>query len=219
MLGDLGRPTIRWYLCRSFVFHTLYFQSQFQFILPTPTIYQIWDQLNTPLFPFSSLSSFFSVWLVSPSLLFLLAACPDVCLQMLIRGANAVGYTSYPDNGNCPTHCCLRLPLSIPLPSLDRLICIIVFLSASLSLSFFVYRLHSLFNALSLSNIICLLLSTVVTEFIRLAALNGMDVFRIFDCFNDIESMKVWSLSWHLSSCFLFSLGVFLFFSLKLSLS
>ena len=25
-------------------------------------------------------------------------ACPDVCLQMLIRGANAVGYTSYPDN-------------------------------------------------------------------------------------------------------------------------
>ena len=25
-------------------------------------------------------------------------ACPDVCLQMLIRGANAVGYTSYADN-------------------------------------------------------------------------------------------------------------------------
>jgi pyruvate carboxylase len=57
------------------------------------------------------------------------AACPDVCLQMLIRGANAVGYTSYPDN--------------------------------------------------------------VVTEFIRLAALNGMDIFRIFDCFNDISSMQV----------------------------
>jgi pyruvate carboxylase len=57
------------------------------------------------------------------------AACPDVCLQMLIRGSNAVGYTSYPDN--------------------------------------------------------------VVSEFIRLAALNGMDVFRIFDCFNDIDSMDV----------------------------
>jgi pyruvate carboxylase len=57
------------------------------------------------------------------------AACPDVCLQMLIRGANAVGYTSYPDN--------------------------------------------------------------VVSEFVRLAALNGMDIFRIFDCFNDIESMQV----------------------------
>jgi len=57
------------------------------------------------------------------------AACPDVCLQMLIRGANAVGYTSYPDN--------------------------------------------------------------VVTEFVRLAALNGMDVFRIFDCFNIVENMKV----------------------------
>ena len=57
------------------------------------------------------------------------AACPDVCLQMLIRGANAVGYTSYPDN--------------------------------------------------------------VVAEFIRLAALNGMDVFRIFDCFNIVENMKV----------------------------
>lgn len=56
-------------------------------------------------------------------------ACPDVCLQMLIRGANAVGYTSYPDN--------------------------------------------------------------VVAEFVRLAAINGMDVFRIFDCFNDVENMRV----------------------------
>eukprot|EP01036_Dinobryon_divergens_P037652 gene37652-49303_t len=55
--------------------------------------------------------------------------CPDICLQMLIRGANAVGYTSYPDN--------------------------------------------------------------VVTEFIRLAALNGVDVFRIFDCFNIVENMTV----------------------------
>ena len=57
------------------------------------------------------------------------AACPNVCLQMLVRGSNAVGYTSYPDN--------------------------------------------------------------VVAEFIRLAALNGMDVFRIFDCFNDISCMDV----------------------------
>ena len=57
------------------------------------------------------------------------AACPNVCLQMLIRGANAVGYTSYPDN--------------------------------------------------------------VVEEFVRLAAINGMDVFRIFDCFNILDSMKV----------------------------
>ena len=57
------------------------------------------------------------------------AACPNVCLQMLVRGSNAVGYTSYPDN--------------------------------------------------------------VVSEFIRLAALNGMDIFRIFDCFNDISCMEV----------------------------
>lgn len=57
------------------------------------------------------------------------AACPDVCLQMLIRGANAVGYTSYPDN--------------------------------------------------------------VVAEFVRLAAENGMDVFRIFDCFNIVDNMRV----------------------------
>jgi acetyl-CoA carboxylase carboxyl transferase alpha subunit/acetyl-CoA carboxylase carboxyl transferase beta subunit len=57
------------------------------------------------------------------------AAAPDICLQMLIRGSNAVGYASYPDN--------------------------------------------------------------VVAESIRLAAENGMDVFRIFDCFNDIEQMKV----------------------------
>eukprot|EP01036_Dinobryon_divergens_P026089 gene26088-34697_t len=56
-------------------------------------------------------------------------ACPNICFQMLLRGANAVGYTSYPDN--------------------------------------------------------------VVQEFIRLAAENGMDVFRIFDCFNIVESMTV----------------------------
>lgn len=48
---------------------------------------------------------------------------------MLIRGSNAVGYTSYPDN--------------------------------------------------------------VVTEFVRLAAKNGIDVFRIFDCFNDMDQMRV----------------------------
>ena len=48
---------------------------------------------------------------------------------MLVRGSNAVGYTSYPDN--------------------------------------------------------------VVAEFIRLAAKNGMDIFRIFDCFNDVDRMKV----------------------------
>ena len=57
------------------------------------------------------------------------AACPNICLQCLIRGANGVGYTSYPDN--------------------------------------------------------------VVQEFIRLSALNGMDIFRIFDCFNILESMQV----------------------------
>lgn len=56
-------------------------------------------------------------------------ACPNVLLQMLIRGANAVGYTSYPDN--------------------------------------------------------------VVEEFIRLSAVNGMDIFRIFDCFNIVDSMLV----------------------------
>mmetsp|Transcript_8675 Transcript_8675/g.13352 ORF Transcript_8675/g.13352 Transcript_8675/m.13352 type:complete len:1007 (-) Transcript_8675:1066-4086(-) len=56
------------------------------------------------------------------------AACPNVCLQMLIRGANAVGYTSYPDN--------------------------------------------------------------VVVRFVELAAKNGMDIFRIFDCFNDLNQMK-----------------------------
>ena len=56
-------------------------------------------------------------------------AIPNVCLQMLIRGANAVGYTSYPDN--------------------------------------------------------------VVQDFVALAAKNGMDVFRIFDCFNDVSNMTV----------------------------
>lgn len=54
---------------------------------------------------------------------------PNVCFQMLLRGANAVGYTSYPDN--------------------------------------------------------------VVEEFVRLACKNGMDIFRIFDCFNDVAQMQV----------------------------
>merc|ERR1719265_1767099 len=54
---------------------------------------------------------------------------PNICFQMLLRGANGVGYKSYPDN--------------------------------------------------------------VVSDFVRVAAKNGMDVFRIFDCFNDIEQMKV----------------------------
>ena len=48
---------------------------------------------------------------------------------MLLRGANAVGYTSYPDN--------------------------------------------------------------VIEHFVHLAASNGMDVFRIFDCFNDVANMQV----------------------------
>ena len=56
-------------------------------------------------------------------------AMPDVCFQMLVRGANAVGYKSYPDN--------------------------------------------------------------TIAEFCKLAAEAGMDVFRIFDCFNDVEQMKV----------------------------
>lgn len=54
---------------------------------------------------------------------------PNICFQMLLRGANGVGYKSYPDN--------------------------------------------------------------VVKDFVRVAAQNGMDIFRIFDCFNDIEQMRV----------------------------
>ncbi|HIU64912.1 MAG TPA: pyruvate carboxylase [Candidatus Avacidaminococcus intestinavium] len=54
---------------------------------------------------------------------------PNILLQMLVRGANAVGYTSYPDN--------------------------------------------------------------VVQEFIRLASKNGIDVFRIFDSLNSLESMRL----------------------------
>jgi len=57
------------------------------------------------------------------------AAIPNICTQMLLRGANGVGYKSYPDN--------------------------------------------------------------VVEEFVRQAATSGMDIFRIFDCFNDVEQMKV----------------------------
>jgi len=57
------------------------------------------------------------------------AACPNVCLQMLFRGSNGLGYSSYPDN--------------------------------------------------------------VVRELVRLSAVNGMDVFRIFDCFNQLDQMEV----------------------------
>eukprot|EP00421_Protoceratium_reticulatum_P012749 CAMPEP_0168387574 /NCGR_PEP_ID=MMETSP0228-20121227/16014_1 /TAXON_ID=133427 /ORGANISM="Protoceratium reticulatum, Strain CCCM 535 (=CCMP 1889)" /LENGTH=1281 /DNA_ID=CAMNT_0008400811 /DNA_START=61 /DNA_END=3906 /DNA_ORIENTATION=+ len=56
-------------------------------------------------------------------------AIPNVCFQMLLRGANGVGYKSYPDN--------------------------------------------------------------VVEEFVKVSAKTGMDVYRIFDCFNDVEQMKV----------------------------
>jgi len=54
---------------------------------------------------------------------------PNICFQMLFRGANAVGYTSYPDN--------------------------------------------------------------VITEFIREAQTQGIDIFRIFDSLNSIENMRV----------------------------
>lgn len=54
---------------------------------------------------------------------------PNILTQMLVRGANAVGYTNYPDN--------------------------------------------------------------VVTMFIREAARAGMDLFRVFDCFNWVENMRV----------------------------
>lgn len=54
---------------------------------------------------------------------------PNILLQMLLRGANAVGYTNYPNN--------------------------------------------------------------VVQNFVHLAAKNGIDVFRIFDCLNGLDTMKV----------------------------
>src|ERR1700749_2345294 len=57
------------------------------------------------------------------------AAAPDVLLQMLLRGANGVGYTNYPDN--------------------------------------------------------------VVKFFVKQAAQGGIDLFRIFDCLNWVENMRV----------------------------
>ncbi|MBX9651959.1 MAG: pyruvate carboxylase [Xanthobacteraceae bacterium] len=57
------------------------------------------------------------------------AAAPNMVTQMLLRGANGVGYTNYPDN--------------------------------------------------------------VVRHFIRQTAAAGMDIFRIFDCFNWVENMRV----------------------------
>jgi len=54
---------------------------------------------------------------------------PNICFQMLLRGSNAVGYTSYPDN--------------------------------------------------------------VVTEFVREARQQGIDIFRIFDSLNSIDNMRV----------------------------
>ncbi len=54
---------------------------------------------------------------------------PNILLQMLIRGANGVGYTNYPDN--------------------------------------------------------------VVQHFIKQAASSGIDLFRVFDCFNWVDNMRV----------------------------
>ncbi|GAA4532811.1 pyruvate carboxylase [Chelativorans composti] len=56
-------------------------------------------------------------------------AAPNILLQMLLRGANGVGYTNYPDN--------------------------------------------------------------VVRYFIRQAAAGGIDLFRVFDCLNWVENMRV----------------------------
>ena len=56
-------------------------------------------------------------------------AAPNILLQMLLRGANGVGYTNYPDN--------------------------------------------------------------VVRHFVRQAALGGVDLFRVFDCLNWVENMRV----------------------------
>lgn len=57
------------------------------------------------------------------------AAVPNILLQMLLRGANGVGYTNYPDN--------------------------------------------------------------VVRHFVQRAAAGGIDLFRIFDCLNWVENMRV----------------------------
>ncbi|MCW8306838.1 pyruvate carboxylase [Acidiphilium sp. PA] len=57
------------------------------------------------------------------------AAAPNILLQMLLRGANGVGYTNYPDN--------------------------------------------------------------IVRFFVQRAAANGIDLFRIFDCLNWVENMRV----------------------------
>ena len=57
------------------------------------------------------------------------ARVPDTLLQMLLRGANGVGYTNYPDN--------------------------------------------------------------VVRGFVRQAAASGIDLFRVFDCLNWVENMRV----------------------------
>ena len=57
------------------------------------------------------------------------AKAPNILFQMLVRGANAVGYTSYPDN--------------------------------------------------------------VVKEFIKLAAANGVDIFRVFDSLNGLDNMRL----------------------------
>jgi pyruvate carboxylase len=57
------------------------------------------------------------------------AAAPNILLQMLLRGANGVGYTNYPDN--------------------------------------------------------------IVRFFVQRAATNGIDLFRIFDCLNWVENMRV----------------------------
>ncbi|OWK20424.1 hypothetical protein AJ88_30620 [Mesorhizobium amorphae CCBAU 01583] len=56
-------------------------------------------------------------------------AAPNLLLQMLLRGANGVGYTNYPDN--------------------------------------------------------------VVQHFVRQAASGGVDLFRVFDCLNWVENMRV----------------------------
>ena len=86
---------------------------------------------------------------------------PDIPFQMLFRGANAVGYTSYPDN-------------------------VVQRVSAARILKLRVQVISLLINA---SHIVLSLL--LYSQFCDVAVRHGIDVFRVFDSLNYLDNMKL----------------------------
>ncbi len=101
---------------------------------------------------------------------------PNLLLQMLLRGANAVGYTNYPDNVFDVAY---RFLHESPWERLD--------LIRQKAPNLLLQMLLRGANAVGYTNYP----DNVIREFIKEAARSGIDVFRVFDSLNWIPGMEV----------------------------